>query len=168
MSVRRVGFASLVSLTLVAVGGSAQQPILQNFSFGKGRPAFSGLAPTKCGTVRIVALNSEPFGQGFRNVPNGDRAEVSFVFEKPVRQFDLGLSFVRSDEYVTEFNAKPTSVSGTLTQTSDRVTTSRPSLADDGAGAMTWMNPPAEVSFVIGGPPGTALAVDGYAVSCLP
>ena len=169
MSSRRTRCLAVV-VALITAGTSwsnAQAPILKNFSFGKGRPAFSGEASIGCGTLNVVALNAEPFGQGFRNTPNGDTAQVSLRFSKPVRQIDLGLSFVRSDEYLTEFNVRPASVSNTLALTADRVTTTRPFPSDDGAGIVTWQNVDrTEITFSIGGPPGTALAIDGFRVEC--
>jgi hypothetical protein len=140
---------------------------MNDFSFGKGAP-FEGSTSTECGPLTLSSKNTEPFGMSsFRNNPSGKAATVTVKFSRPIREFRLAVSYVRSDEYLGGFSVAPSGVSGTLTQGATRVSTSRPSMADDGAGTIVWSNLHTDVlTFEVGGPPGTALAMDTFMVDC--
>jgi len=146
---------------------SPAPPALRDFSFGHGTP-FLGSTPTDCGPLTLSTTNTEPFASAsFRNNLSGNKATVKLEFPHPIAEFHLAVSYVRSDEYLAGFNVQPSKVSGTLVQGPDRVSTSQAFPADDGAGMLSWLGLNTEkLEFVVGGPPGTALALDGFQVSC--
>ena len=147
------------------------EPVMLDFSFVNGVPV-SGTRLTACGKLTVSTTNTERFGTGsFRNDLSGKDAKVALTFDRPIRTFDLAVSYVRADEYLAGFNVEtPQRLSGTLTQTANgRVTTSHPFPADDGAGSLSWLNlQTREVELVVGGPRGSAIAIDAFFVACVP
>ena len=139
------------------------------FEFGNGRP-FTGSVETACGIMTLVSTNTEPYrNTSFRDLLNGDEAEIRLTFEKPVRSFHLKVNYIRADEYLDGFNIPPTVLSGTLMREGSRVTTNLAFPSDRGSGIISWHDiNTTSLSFVLGGPAGTALAVEGYTMECEP
>jgi hypothetical protein len=132
------------------------------------RSYLSGEVFTACGPVTLLATNSESMqGASFRNVPSAGDAEIRLSFTRPPSEVHVAVSWVRADEYLKGFNVAPIALSETLVLNGDRVTTTRPFPADDGAGTLSWLDfHKTDLRFVIGGPPGTALAIDSFSVVC--
>jgi hypothetical protein len=148
-------------------GASSAAPIeVRDFSFAQGSP-FGGSTPTECGELTVSSTNTEPVGRAsFRKNHSGSEAAVTFKFAKPIHRFRLKASNVHSDEYLGDFNLVPTEISGTLTLSGGRVSTSRPRPAD-GAGIVSWFGASlSTLTFTISGPTSSALAIDGFAVEC--
>ena len=131
---------------------------------------MSGSVMTACGRVSFSTTNTEVMrGFAFRNIPSAGDAEIHVTFDEPLTELSLSVGWVQRGEYLARFSIPPTSVSGTLVRQGAAITTSRPYPADDGRGDVLWLNPPSSgVSFVLGGPPGTAIGIDGFDVVCRP
>jgi hypothetical protein len=139
--------------------------LFSNFDFGEGKP-FKGNKKIGGVNAELVSTNTEPYGKSsFRNERKGKTATVTFIFSEPITEFHLKVSRVQYDEFPNGFNiGNPTSLSGHLIRKKGKITVTRDK-GDNGAGNLIWTGiKTTVVRFNIGGPKGTALAVDQFAI----
>ena len=133
---RLAGFAALTAF--VTIGWAPSDPTeFSDFAFGNGVP-FAGGTTLDGVVVALTSTQTEPFSaSSFRDNLSLNPASVDFVFSEPISEFHLDVSFVRMDEFLTDFNiGSPSSLSGTLVENAGKVTTS--GLNDNGFGRLSW------------------------------
>ncbi|MFT7465423.1 MAG: hypothetical protein ACI9EF_003790, partial [Pseudohongiellaceae bacterium] len=143
-----VGLLAAVLLCDITTNLAARSPLLpssgptvmfSNFAFGGGVP-FAGGTSLAGVPIALTSTSTEPWGAtAFRDNLSLNPAEVDFVFTSPISEFHLDVSFVKADEFLTNFSlGAPDSLTGTLVNIAGRVTTSG---SDDlGFGRLSWTN----------------------------
>jgi hypothetical protein len=166
-------YTCLVKLTfllLFLVPHAQGQVVTSDFAFGSGSP-FGGTTTIGGVFVTLSSSRTEPIGgTAFRDIEsNATAANVLFTFDTPISEFELDLFAVRNDEFLNNFNiGSPTSVSGTLTEVANGITTSLSFPDDNGAGKIRWTGiNTTSVSFDIEAPTG-ALGIGTFGVSAVP
>jgi hypothetical protein len=139
--------------------------LVSNFNFGGGRP-FQGNKNFDGIRVDLKSTNTEPFGNSsFRNIPANNAATVILRFNKSISKFYIKISRVRFDEFITGFNiGNPTGLLGDLINNNGKITVLKEK-GDYGTGTLKWEGINTKiVRFEIGGPKGTALAIDEFGI----
>lgn len=159
--------AAVFIASSLAVSAQAST-VMSDFAFGSGSP-FGGTTTLGGVTVTLSSTTTEPFGAtSFRDTVSDEDATVRLEFSEAISSFDLAVSRVRNDEFLTDFNiGDPDSISGTLAFTASGVGTVQ--AGDFNTGTLSWTGLNTTlIEFGITTANGAALALDSFTIDASP